>query len=62
MMENKYGNKYGNFLNMESIISFLYEMCGRCENLCTMEAPHATNLCSYKCEKHLFLKAVLKKC
>ena len=49
------------FANMESIISFLYEMYDKYEKTCTMETPHATDLCNHKCEKHLFLKAIIKK-
>ena len=49
------------FTNMDSIFLFLYEMCSRYEDLCTLETPHATYFCIYKREKLLFLKAIKKK-
>ena len=49
------------FTNMESIISFLYEMCNKYEKSCTLPTPHTTDMCNYQCEKHLFLKAIIKK-
>ena len=49
------------FTNMESIILFLYEMWGRYDNLCTLETPYATDLCSYQCEsKCIILGHILK--
>lgn len=49
------------FTDMKSIILFLYRMCDRYENTCTLETPHTTDLYDYKCEKHSFLKVGLKR-
>ena len=46
---------------MELIISYFYEMWNKYEKSCTIETPYTTDLCNYKCEKHLFLKAIVKK-
>ena len=49
------------FANMESIISFLYEMNDKYRKSCNIETPHTTDLCNYKCKKYLFLKVIIKK-
>ena len=44
------------FTDMESIISFSCEMCDKYEKSCNIVTPHTMDMCSFKCEKHLFLK------
>ena len=49
------------FTDIESIISFLYEMYDKHKKSCNVVVPHTTDICKFKCEKHLFLKSTVKK-